>query len=98
MYFGFDIRTAGDMGELPDSLPVFLWFDFKEGIDKVNIDLTRAHFWDITAISSLDKVIIRFRRDGAEVELIGLNEASATLVDRFAVHDKPDAVERLMGH
>lgn len=73
-------------------------FDFKEGIDKVTIDLTRAHFWDITAISSLDKVIIKFRRDGAEVELVGLNEASATLVDRFAVHDKPDAVERLMGH
>lgn len=73
-------------------------FDFKEGIDKVTIDLTRAHFWDITAISSLDKVIIKFRRDGAEVELVGLNEASATLVDRFAVHDKSDAVERLMGH
>ncbi len=73
-------------------------FDFKEGIDKVTIDLSRAHFWDITAISSLDKVILKFRRDGADVELIGLNEASATLVDRFAVHDKPDAVERLMGH
>jgi len=73
-------------------------FDFKEAIDKVTIDLTRAHFWDITAISSLDKVVVKFRREGAEVELIGLNEASATLVDRFAVHDKPDAVERLMGH
>lgn len=73
-------------------------FDFKEGIDKVTIDLTRAHFWDITAISSLDKVIIKFRRDGAEVERVGMNEASATLVDRFAVHDKPGAVERLMGH
>tara|TARA_R110002072_G_scaffold301164_3_gene480350 strand:- start:145291 stop:146775 length:1485 start_codon:yes stop_codon:yes gene_type:complete len=73
-------------------------FDFKEALDKVTIDLTRAHFWDITAISSLDKVIIRFRREGASVELEGLNEASATLVDRFAVHDKPDAIEKLMGH
>jgi sulfate permease, SulP family len=73
-------------------------FDFKEAVDKVTIDLSRAHFWDITAISSLDKVVIKFRREGAEVELLGLNEASATLVDRFAVHDKPDAVERLMGH
>jgi SulP family sulfate permease len=73
-------------------------FDFKEAVDKVTIDLTRAHFWDITAISSLDKVVIKFRREGAEVEMRGLNEASATLVDRFAVHDKPDAVERLMGH
>ncbi|HEY7885988.1 MAG TPA: SulP family inorganic anion transporter, partial [Cellvibrionaceae bacterium] len=73
-------------------------FDFKEAIDKVTIDLSRAHFWDITAISSLDKVVIKFRREGTDVELVGLNEASRTLVDRFAVHDKPDAVERLMGH
>lgn len=73
-------------------------FDFKEAIDKVTIDLQRAHFWDITAISALDKAVIKFRREGTEVEIIGLNEASATLVDRFAVHDKPDAIDRLMGH
>ena len=68
-------------------------FDFKEAIDNVTIDLHRAHFWDITAISALDKVVIKFRREGTDVEITGLNEASATLVDRFAVHDKPDAVE-----
>lgn len=73
-------------------------FDFKEAVDKVTIDLHRAHFWDITAISALDKVVIKFRREGTDVEITGLNEASATLVDRFAVHDKPDAIERLMGH
>lgn len=27
MYFGLDIRTVGDMGELPDTLPIFLWPD-----------------------------------------------------------------------
>ena len=73
-------------------------FDFKEVIDTVRIDVSRAHFWDITAISALDKVIVRFRREGTQVEVIGLNEASATMVDRFAVHDKPDAVDQLMGH
>lgn len=73
-------------------------FDFKEAIEHVKIDLSRAHFWDITAISSLDKVVLKFRREGTKVELIGLNEASATLVDRFAVHDKPEEVEKLMGH
>ncbi|MDY6943585.1 MAG: STAS domain-containing protein, partial [Pseudomonadota bacterium] len=73
-------------------------FDFREVIEKVRIDVSRAHFWDITAISALDKVVVKFRREGAAVEVIGLNEASATMVDRFAVHDKPDAVERLMGH
>ena len=72
-------------------------FDFREALTKVTIDVHRAHFWDITAIGALDKVIIKFRREGTEVEVIGLNEASATLVDKFAVHDKPDAVEKLMG-
>jgi sulfate permease, SulP family len=73
-------------------------FDYREVIDRVRIDVSRAHFWDITAISALDKVVLKFRREGTEVEVMGLNEASATLVDRFAVHDKPDAVEQMMGH
>jgi SulP family sulfate permease len=73
-------------------------FDLKEALDKVVIDLSRAHFWDITAVAALDKVVIKFRREGTEVEIIGLNEASATIVDRFGVHDKPDAVDQLMGH
>jgi len=73
-------------------------FDFKEVIEKVSIDVSRAHFWDVTAISALDKVVVKFRREGTEVEVIGLNEASATMVDRFAVHDKPESVENLMGH
>ncbi|MBU0752824.1 MAG: SulP family inorganic anion transporter [Gammaproteobacteria bacterium] len=73
-------------------------FDFKEVIEKVRIDVSRAHFWDVTAVSALDKVVLKFRREDTEVEVIGLNQASATLIDRFAVHDKPEAVEQLMGH
>lgn len=72
-------------------------FDFKEALDKVTINLHGAHFWDITAISALDKVVIKFRRGGTDVKIIGLNEASATLVDRLGIHNKPDA-ERFMGH
>ena len=74
------------------------FFDFKEAVDKVIIDLTEAHFWDITAVAALDKAVIKFRREGTEVEVIGLNQASATIVDKFAVHDKPDAVDKLMDH
>jgi len=72
-------------------------FDFKEAVDKVVIDLTKAHFWDITAVGALDKVVIKFRREGASVEVVGLNEASATIVDRFGVHDKPGATDEIMG-
>ncbi len=72
-------------------------FDFKETVGRVTIDLSRAHFWDITAVQALDRVVIKFRREGTRVELVGLNEASATIVDRYAVHDDPEAVEKLMG-
>lgn len=73
-------------------------FDYREVIDRVRIDVSRAHFWDVTAISALDKVVLKFRREGTEVEVIGLNEASATMVDRFAVHDKNDDTDLLLGH
>lgn len=72
-------------------------FDYREVIERVCIDVSRAHFWDITAISALDKAVLKFRREGTEVEVIGLNEASATMVDRFAVHDKDDARDLLLG-
>ena len=60
--------------------------------------MSRAHFWDITAMSSLDRAVIKFRREGARVEIVGLNEASSTMVDRYAIHDKPDAAEQLPAH
>ena len=73
-------------------------FDFKEALSRVIIDLTHAHFWDITAVAALDKVVVKLRREGTEVEVLGLNEASATIVDRFGVHDKPEAIDELMSH
>ncbi|MGE4281504.1 MAG: SulP family inorganic anion transporter [Magnetospirillum sp.] len=73
-------------------------FDYNEVIDKVRIDVGRAHFWDITAVSALDKVVVRFRREATEVEIVGLNEASTTMIDKFAVHDKDGAEDLLMGH
>ena len=72
-------------------------FDYREIIEKVRIDVSRAHFWDITAVSALDKVMMKFRREGTEVEVVGLNEASATMVDKFAEHDKHDDKDLLTG-
>ena len=72
-------------------------FDFDEVAAKVVIDLRRAHFWDITAVSALDKVVFRLRRVGVVVEVRGLNEASATLVDKFAVYDK-DGKDLILEH
>ncbi|MBP0494894.1 SulP family inorganic anion transporter [Pararoseomonas indoligenes] len=57
-------------------------FDTRDAAARVRIDLTRAHLWDITAVSALEGVVAKLRRHGAAVEVIGLNEASAVLVDR----------------
>jgi SulP family sulfate permease len=73
-------------------------FDFKEAVERVRIDVSHAHFWDFTAVGALDKVVLKFRREGTEVDVLGLNEASATIVDRLAVHDKPGALDRMLEH
>lgn len=73
-------------------------FDFREVIDTVRIDVSRAHFWDITAVSALDKVVLKFRREATVVDIIGLNQASATMVDKFGVHDKEGAEAMLLAH
>lgn len=72
-------------------------FDFKEAVDKVTIDVHRAHFWDVSAVYALDKVVIKLRREGADVEVVGLNEASETLMDKYAVHNDPAKIEQVMG-
>jgi len=73
-------------------------FDFKEVLETVTIDVSQAHIWDISSVSALDTVVLKFRREGAKVVIIGLNEASETIVDKLAIHDKPGALERLMAH
>lgn len=71
--------------------------DFKEAVGNVVIDLKRAHFWDITAVAALDKAVIKFRREGAVIDVRGLNEASETIIDRFGVHDKPEEIDKILG-
>lgn len=73
-------------------------FDFSERIEHVKIDLTHAHLWDGSAVGAIDKVVFRLRRSGHEVELLGLNEASKTIIDRLALHDKEGAVDSFGEH
>ena len=73
-------------------------FDFKEVLAKVVIDVSASHFWDLTSVGALDKVILKFRREGTEVEIFGMNEATATLVDQLGTHDKPGALDRMLEH
>lgn len=73
-------------------------FDFGEALERVTIDVSKAHIWDISSVAAFDMVVMKFRRDGAEVDVIGLNEASETIVDKLGVADKPGALEDMIGH
>jgi ABC-type transporter Mla MlaB component len=55
---------------------------------RVEIDMTDAHLWDLTGVAAVDKVVFRYRRQGAQVDLIGMNEAGRTLIDKLGRHDK----------
>lgn len=65
-------------------------FDTKEALDKVVIDVSQAHFWDVTAVDTLDNLVIRFQREGIDVKVMGLNSASRTIIDKFSIHDRRD--------
>ncbi|WP_311275057.1 SulP family inorganic anion transporter [Methylobacterium sp. WCS2018Hpa-22] len=74
-------------------------FDFREDdLTGVVIDLSASHFWDITSISALDRVVLKFRHHGIPVEIVGMNTATTTLVDRVGTHQKPGAALAGPGH
>jgi len=73
-------------------------FDFREVLDLVVIDVSDAHIWDISSVAALDMAVLKFRRDGAEVEIVGMNAASETIVDELALHDKPGALDKMLEH
>lgn len=67
-------------------------FDFREeDLKRIVIDLTAAHFWDITSINALDRVVLKFRHHDIEVDVIGMNEATANMVEKLGAYDKPGA-------
>ncbi len=59
-------------------------FDVREAADRgVVIDVSDAHFWDITAVDALEKVVQRFKAQGIATEVRGLNQASSTLIEQL---------------
>ena len=63
-------------------------FEYHGHPARVQIDMSGAHLWDLTGVAAVDKVVFRYRRQDAEVEVTGMNKAARTLVDRVGKHDK----------
>lgn len=72
-------------------------FNLNANVKNVVINLTHAHFWDITAVNSLDKIVLKFKQKNITVEVIGISSATETIIDRFGVQNNPKEIERIMG-
>lgn len=74
-------------------------FNFKqEHVKTVDIDLSQAHIWDESGVTAIDKVVLKFHQNGIQTRILGLNGASATLLDRIAVFNKPGGLDQNVGH
>lgn len=63
-------------------------FEYHGHPKRVEIDMTDAHLWDLTGVAAVDKVVFRYRRQDADVKVIGMNQASQTLVDKVGQHHR----------
>jgi SulP family sulfate permease len=72
--------------------------DFEEPVKAVRIDVSAAHIWDLTGVNAVDRAVIKFRKKGVEAEVVGMNDASTTIMDKFATHNDPVALEKAFGH
>ena len=61
-----------------------------EGLEAEVAKLALQSDIDVTAVGALDKIVLKYRKAGIAVEVLGFNEASADMVDRFALHDKDE--------
>jgi SulP family sulfate permease len=59
-------------------------FDYAHDPDRVVIDMTAAQVWDASSVAALDAITTKYERRGKTVELIGMNERSATMHGRLA--------------
>ena len=73
-------------------------FDYNEEVKLVDIDFTNVKVWDESAVDAIDKVVIKYHKNGIETNLIGLSESCLELIDDIAIHNKPGGLDMVSGH
>lgn len=73
-------------------------FDYTENLNSVDIDCSNIKIWDESAVDAIDKVVIKFHRNGVTANLIDMNEDCVALVDKIAIHNKKGGLESGIGH
>nr|WP_282156207.1 SulP family inorganic anion transporter [Cytobacillus gottheilii] len=71
-------------------------FDLYDEMKEVEINFSGAHIWDDSAVAAIDKIVIKLRENGKQVQLTGLNSPSMKLMERLSIQHNPGA--KLSGH
>ncbi|MBM4763470.1 SulP family inorganic anion transporter [Bacillus sp. B15-48] len=58
-------------------------FDYKEKIHSVELDLSRTHIWDDSAVAAIDKIVAKFEENKINIKVRGLNKDSTELINKL---------------
>jgi len=83
---GEQVATYVVDGELffASSNDLYTQFDYVRDPGRVIVDMHASHVWDASTIAALDAVTERYRLQGKQVDIVGLNAASARMRERMA--------------
>lgn len=73
-------------------------FNYEAQVREVKIDLSEARLWDESAVAAIDKVVLKFHKNGTSVQLIGASEKCHQLLEEVALHNKKGGLEGLSAH
>ncbi|WP_354588819.1 SulP family inorganic anion transporter [Janibacter sp. UYMM211] len=74
-----EVQTYRVTGELffASSNDLVYQFDYTADPQRVVVDLTDSHIWDASSVAALDGVRAKYERMGKQLDVVGLNPASA---------------------
>lgn len=59
-------------------------FDYKEDVEFVEVNLSKSHLWDDSAVAAIDKIVYKFEENGKKILVTGMNQESSELAEKLA--------------
>jgi SulP family sulfate permease len=75
-------RVTGELF-FASSNDLYTQFEYAADPDRIVIDLSQSHIWDASTVAALDAITTKYGRKGKNVEITGLNQASAERHERL---------------
>jgi len=64
-------------------------FEYTEDPERVVVDLSASHIWDVSSVAALDAIVTKYAQHGKSVTIEGMNEATARFHGRLSGSLKP---------